>query len=396
MNSALNQLSQPPATVDVEQAVADRYSAASAQPEAALCCPVEYDTRWLEVLPQELIEKDYGCGDPSRYVRPGETVLDLGSGGGKVCYIASQIVGQQGRVIGVDINQDMLQLARRFQPQISTAIGWDNVHFHRGRIKDLALDLDRWESYLQQHPIGSTDDWLAAQQQADRCRAESPMVASDSVDVVVSNCVLNLVAPAARQQLFSEVFRVLRSGGRAVVSDIVSDEPVPVHLQNDPQLWSGCISGAFQQAAFLDAFAAAGFHGMEILSRQSEAWATVEGIEFRSLTVQAFKHPPQSEQDLGQAVVYRGPFATVTDDQGNTLTRGVPQAVGDQTFTLYEQAPYRDQVIRNAPQQAVDPQTAPPFDGRRNTVRAADETKAGRETLTQLPVSDCCGPGECC
>ena len=258
MNSALNQLSQPPATVDVEQAVADRYSAASAQPEAALCCPVEYDTRWLEVLPQELIEKDYGCGDPSRYVRPGETVLDLGSGGGKVCYIASQIVGQQGRVIGVDINQDMLELARRFQPQISTAIGWDNVHFHRGRIQDLALDLDRWESYLQQHPIGSTEDWLAAQQQADRCRAESPMVASDSVDVVVSNCVLNLVAPAARRQLFSEVFRVLRSGGRAVISDIVSDEPVPVHLQNDPQLWSGCISGAFQQAAFLDAFAEAG------------------------------------------------------------------------------------------------------------------------------------------
>ena len=112
--------------------------------------------------------------------------------------------------------------------------------------------------------------------------------------------------------------------------------------------------------------------------------------------MQAFKHPPQSEQDLGQAVVYRGPFAAVTDDQGNTLTRGVPQAVGDQTFTLYEQAPYRDQVIRIAPQQAVDPQTAAPFDGRRNTVRAAGETKAGRDTLTQLPVSDCCGPGECC
>lgn len=396
MNSALNSQTDRPAPVDVEQAVADRYSAASAQAEAALCCPVEYDTRWLEVLPQELIEKDYGCGDPSRYVRPGETVLDLGSGGGKVCYIASQIVGQQGRVIGVDINQDMLDLARRFQPQISAAIGWDNVHFHRGRIQDLALDLDRWEGYLQQHPIGSTEDWLAAQQQAERCREESPMVASDSVDVVVSNCVLNLVAPADRRQLFTEVFRVLRSGGRAVISDIVSDEHVPPHLQNDPQLWSGCISGAFQQATFLDAFAAAGFHGMEILTRQEEAWATVEGIEFRSLTVQAFKHPPQSERELGQAAVYRGPFTAVTDDYGNTLTRGVPQAVGDQTFALYEQSPYRDQIIRIAPRQVLDPATAAPFHGRRNTVRAAGETKAGNDTLTQLPVSDCCGPGECC
>ena len=97
-----------PASLNVEQAVTQRYSGASQQQEVALCCPVEYDTTMLEVLPDELIERDYGCGDPSRYVQEGETVLDLGSGGGKICYIASQLVGESGHVIGVDMNADML------------------------------------------------------------------------------------------------------------------------------------------------------------------------------------------------------------------------------------------------------------------------------------------------
>ena len=237
----------------VEAVVQERYTEAARSVEPALCCPTDYDPALLEAIPAEVRERDYGCGDPSKHVRPGETVLDLGSGGGKVCFIASQIVGPGGRVIGVDINRDMLALARRFQPQISAAIGWDNVEFHRGRIQDLELDLDRWETYLQQHPITSTDDWLEAQQHAQRCRCETPMVGSDSVDVVVSNCVLNLVAPDDRTRLFAELFRVLRDGGRAVISDIVSDERVPPHLQNDPQLWSGCISGAFQQEAFVEA-----------------------------------------------------------------------------------------------------------------------------------------------
>ncbi len=86
---------------DVEIAVRDRYGAAAQLKEEALCCPVEYDPQYLRVLPDEIVERDYGCGDPSRFVRSGETVLDLGSGGGKICYIASQIVGESWSVIGV-------------------------------------------------------------------------------------------------------------------------------------------------------------------------------------------------------------------------------------------------------------------------------------------------------
>src|SRR4029077_13274999 len=101
-------------------------------------------------------------------------------------------------------------------------------------------------------------------------RVKHPLIPTESVDVVVSNCVLNLVEPRAKGQLFEEIFRVLRNGGRAVISDIVSDEEVPADLQSDPQLWSGCISGALTEEGFLDAFAAAGFYGVQLLKRDAQ------------------------------------------------------------------------------------------------------------------------------
>ena len=84
-------------TSTVEHAVKERYSNAATAREAALCCPVDYDKSYLEIIPQEIIDRDYGCGDPSKHLRIGETVLDLGSGGGKICYIASQVVGAKAR-----------------------------------------------------------------------------------------------------------------------------------------------------------------------------------------------------------------------------------------------------------------------------------------------------------
>jgi arsenite methyltransferase len=382
-------------TLDVESAVRERYSAASRAPEPMLCCPIPYETKHLDVLPRELIERDYGCGDPSKYVAEGETVLDLGSGGGKICYIASQIVGPRGRVFGVDMNDDMLALARKYRREIGDRIGWHNVEFFKGRIQDLALDLDRFESHLQQHPVRGADQWLEAQRHADRLRHDQPMIASGSVDVVLSNCVLNLVTPQDRRQLFAEMYRVLKRGGRAVISDIVSDEPVPGHLKNDPQLWSGCISGAFVEHEFLEAFEDAGFYGMEIVTRQVEPWATVEGIEFRSMTVRAYKGKDGPCMDHKQGVIYQGPWKSVTDDDGHVLRRGVRTAVCEKTFNIYTHAPYAEQVIPVPSLETVAPEDAQPYDCRRNAVRDPHETKGAAFAKTQLPVANCCGPGEC-
>ncbi len=101
-----------------ESAVLERYSRGAQEKQGALCCPVDYDTSLLKLLPQEIIEKDYGCGDPSRYVREGDVVLDLGSGSGKNCYMAAQLTGDKGKIIGVDMNDDMLALATKYQTEM--------------------------------------------------------------------------------------------------------------------------------------------------------------------------------------------------------------------------------------------------------------------------------------
>ncbi len=241
-------------SIRVEIAVRQRYAAAAKAPETALCCPIEYNTDYLKIIPPEVIAKDYGCGDPSRYVKPGETVLDLGSGAGKICFIAAQVVGTNGKVIGVDMTDEMLEVARRNAPIVAERLGFSNVEFRKGRIQDLALDLELLDRELSAHPITNAASFLAADELAEELRITQPLVATDSVDVVVSNCVLNLVEPKSKRQLFAEIFRVLRKGGRAVISDIVSDEVVPADMQNDPELWSGCISGALTEEGFLEAF----------------------------------------------------------------------------------------------------------------------------------------------
>ena len=232
---------------DSELAIRERYSEAARVREAALCCPVDYDARYLAAIPAEVIERDYGCGDPSRYVQAGDTVLDLGSGGGKICFIASQITGPTGRVIGVDMNEEMLGLARTAAPTVANRIGFANIEFRRGRIQDLALDVERLDAWLAGNPVKSVDDLARLEDEKARIGREEPLVATDSIDLVVSNCVLNLVRESDKDALIREIYRVLKRGGRIAISDIVSDEPVPEALKQDPKLWSGCVSGAFQE-----------------------------------------------------------------------------------------------------------------------------------------------------
>ena len=384
----------PAAAIDVEKAVKARYSGAAKAPEASLCCPTKYDQALLAAIPEEVLERDYGCGNPSEHLRPGETVLDLGAGSGKICFLASQVVGPKGRIIGVDMNDEMLALARRSAPEAARRIGHANVAFKKGRIQDLALDLEELDRYLRANPIGSADDIARLDAEIARLRQEKPLIASDSIDVVVSNCVLNLVRPDDKRKLFSEIHRVLRRGGRAVISDIVSDEDVPAHLQSDAELWSGCISGAFREDRFLEAFEQAGFYGATLAERSAEPWRTVEGIELRSVTVIAYKGKEGPCLDQGHAVLYRGPFREVTDDDGHVLRRGVPTAVCEKTFRIYTSEPYRAHVEPIAPRTLVPLEEAPPFpcgEGARR--RDPRETKGAGYRVTTEERAEACSPG---
>lgn len=388
--------SPPDHAFDVDATIRDRYSDAARAAEPALCCPVAYDPALLAAIPDDVIERDYGCGDPSRHVRAGEAVLDLGSGSGKICFIASQVVGPAGSVIGVDMNDDMLALARESAPVVAGNIGYANVTFRKGRIQDLALDHDDLDDYLTRHPVRDAAGLEALEAEAARLRATRPLVANESVDVVLSNCVLNLVRPEDKARLFAEVFRVLRRGGRAVISDIVSDEDVPAHLQRDPDLWSGCISGAWREDLFLEAFEAAGFYGVTVAERSEAPWRTVEGIEFRSLTVIAYKGKEGPCFDHKQAVVYRGPFREVVDDDGHVLRRGVRTAVCRKTFEIFSREPYRAHVDLVEPRVPVASEDAPAFPCSKEALRRHPRETKGMSYSVTTDAGALCSPGGGC
>lgn len=380
---------------EVEASVRQRYGAAAREREEALCCPVHYDPRYLEAIPQEVLERDYGCGDPSAHVRPGDTVLDLGSGGGKVCFIAAQIVGAKGAVIGIDMNDAMLELARQAAPRVARVIGYGNVTFRKGRIQDLALDLERAEAWLRERPVRSAEDLSAFDDFCDRSRGEHPLVESDSVDVVISNCVLNLVRETDRDRLLREIFRVLKPGGRIAICDIVSDETIPARLKADPELWSGCISGAFQEQEMVRRFEELGFQGVGIDQWEAEPFRVVEGIEFRSVTLTACK--PLGEECLegGHAVLYRGPWRQVEDDDGHVLRRGERLAVCARTFRALNSAPYAAHVVPIPPRVEIPEAEQRPFDCARTAPRHPRETK-GADYSESHSGDGSREPGSCC
>jgi SAM-dependent methyltransferase len=212
-----------------------------------------------------------GCGVPTQYaaLKPGETVLDLGSGAGNDVFIARHEIGAEGRVIGVDMTPDMITRARANAQKL----GLENVEFRLGEIEHLPVE-------------------------------------SGSVDVIISNCVLNLLpnkAPA-----FVEMFRVLRPGGRFCVSDIVATGPLPAGVREAAALYVGCIAGALPQTEYLALIRAAGFEGLRNakvqpivlpdealsphMSANDIAAFRTSGVELKSVTVLATKGIGQSHQ----------------------------------------------------------------------------------------------------
>ena len=337
-----------------ESAVLERYSEGANARQESLCCPVDYQTDLLKILPEEIIEKDYGCGDPSLYVREGDVVLDLGSGSGKICYIAAQLVGDSGKIIGVDMNNDMLALSRKYQIEMAEKVGNDNVHFLKGKIQDLALDIDAMEAWLRSNPVKNANDLAALEEWKLKHTQESPLIADNSVDLVISNCVLNLVNDQEKQQLVNEIFRVTKPGGRI---------------------------------AMLQMFQKAGFIGVSYDKWSEAPWQVVEGIEFRSVTLTAIKGEQAGCFDKGHAAIYRGPFSFVVDDEGREFSRGERMAVSERTFNLLSKDPYKDSFIRiNSANQYESREWCVPL----GTKRLASETKQANYTNNGKSLGSCC------
>jgi len=293
----------------------------------------------------------------------------------------------------VDMTDEMLALARENAPIIAERVGYANVEFRRGHIEDLKLDLDALDAWLEKNPVKSAGDMERMDAEILRMKSELKMIPDDSIDVIVSNCVLNLVSDTKKKQLFAEMYRVLKVGGRVAVSDIISDEESPEAMKQDERLWSGCISGALTEVGFIDALEEAGFHGIFVDKFEMEPWQIVEGIEFRSATYLAYKGKQGECLEKNQAVIYKGPWSQVKDDDGHVFKRGERSAVCEKTFKLMQQEPYSDMFYAVEPSVPVTERIEWPASDCGVRRRDPQETKRGAPKLTTDPSqssSSCC------
>lgn len=265
---------------DGQTLVKDFYAAAACAPAADITNPVDFGQDAAQVAP-EATARSYGCGSPvlDADPAPGERLVDLGCGAGMECAIAARRVGPTGRVIGVDMLDEMLELARRTAAHASRELGFDVFEPRRGLLEAVPC------------PDGSAD-------------------------VVISNCVINL--SVNKRRTFQEIMRVLRPGGRLVVADVVTDEEPPASIRTSERLRGECLGGALLQSELFALLEDCGFAAVALLKRFP--YRTVAGHRFFSVTYRAEK--PTATADA--MLVYRGPFAAVVTDDGRLLRRGVP------------------------------------------------------------------------
>jgi len=245
----------------ITEAVKAKYSSV-AKGKTAVCCEpgttcgdgdqlvsisTSYTKEELATLPDGA-EMGLGCGNPVALaeINPGEVVVDLGSGGGIDCFLASQRVGERGLVIGIDMTEEMIAKAR----DNATKGGYGNVEFRQGDIEHLPVE-------------------------------------ASSVDLVISNCVINLVVD--KDRVFREIYRVLKPGGRLCVSDVVSKGNIPEGERDDMEKWAGCIAGALERTEYLSKIEKAGFNLPEVRASVDYDYGKTDDYSISSITVVAHK-----------------------------------------------------------------------------------------------------------
>jgi 7,8-dihydro-6-hydroxymethylpterin dimethyltransferase len=226
------------------------YTKAAEEFTEDLLNPICYEEDLIGHIPENMRYRSYGCGSPvtEADIQQGETVVDLGSGTGIECFISAKLTGPKGKAIGIDMGDKMLDLAEKTGATVARNLGYDNMEFKKSFLEDL--------------PLGD-----------------------NSADLVISNCVLNLSAD--KRQVFKEIFRVLKPGGRLVISDITYDEYVPLDIKYNEELRGECISGALKYHDLFGLLNDLGFSSGTIL--KGYLYRHVKGYDFYSITYQAVK-----------------------------------------------------------------------------------------------------------
>lgn len=274
----------------------------------------------LNLIDDEIISHYYGCGSPIPPLLDGMTVLDLGCGSGRDVYVVSKLVGENGHVIGIDMTKEQLDIAKHHEESQKERFGYEksNVDFRQGYIEDLA----------------------------------SAGIADESVDIVISNCVINL--SPYKQEIFDEIWRVLKPGGELYFSDVFADRRIPEELIRDPILHGECISGAMYYEDFRRVMSKAGFADFRYMSVREidlgnkEIEEKVGFATFTERTVRAFKLEELEDicEDYGQVAIYNGsipghPHSFALDDHHNFIT-GKPMLVCGNTASMVSETRFRD------------------------------------------------------
>ncbi|MEM9103739.1 MAG: methyltransferase domain-containing protein [Pseudomonadota bacterium] len=289
--------------IDKEKAVKSLYGDAATKP-AGLCSPQSYEDDLTSHIPSDALKRNYGCGSPllKAGVKEGETLIDLGSGVGIDCFVAAKMVGKKGKIIGIDMTDAMLEQANVFKEKVAESLDYDIVEFRKGYIEDLPVE-------------------------------------DNSVDLVISNCVLNL--SSQKEQVLAEILRVLRPGGRMIISDVVVDRPVDQEDKDDEELWAECYTGAIPVGDLVKTYEKAGF--LALTQIEESFWREIRGYNFGSITLCAYKLPPATGCNYGGHVaVYMGPYASVTDEDGHVFKRFDAAEVCDDTAKRLRLQPYAE------------------------------------------------------
>jgi arsenite methyltransferase len=249
--------------------------------KTSACCSIDAMPNYLKALlaglHPEVLERFYGCGSPLPPALQDKTVLDLGCGSGRDCYLLSKLVGANGQVIGVDMTPEQLEVAVRHRDWHAERFGFANVEFLHGHIENLAA-------------IG---------------------IADNSIDVVVSNCVINLSPD--KPKVLAEIFRVLKPGGELYFSDVFADRRIPADLRHDPVLLGECLGGALYWEDFRRILDTLSYPDVRVVKKNPislddpEVAAKIGMVKFSSATVRAFKLALEDRcEDFGQVASYLG------------------------------------------------------------------------------------------
>ena len=279
--------------------VKDFYREAVGDTREDILNPVCHEESLMAHIPEEFRFRGYGCGSPvtEASLAPGEHVVDLGCGSGVESFIAARLVGPTGRATGVDMLDPMLDLAQKGAVAVEKNLGYRNLEFKKGQLESLPLE-------------------------------------DGSVDAVLSNCVMNL--SVHKRRAYGEIFRVLRPGGRLVISDVVCETEPNAAIRNDEQLQGECIAGALTEKDLVGILEESGMTGIRFIKRFP--YRTVHGHPFFSLTYEAFK----PGKDTPVRVMYRGPFSAVvagndhwlTPGRIQTLPKGTADRLADSVFVF--------------------------------------------------------------